>query len=168
MSTSPNRIVVGVDGSPCSLHALGWAMREAEASAASVAAVLVWSDPWSLVGPPSLFGAGKEGRAKLRAHLHDWVAAAARAEGAGKVPVTIHVVAGSPAETLVHESASARMLVVGTTGLTGLRRYVLGSVSQRCAQLSRVPVVIVPSPAVAGEGPEPAGATAGADPQAGW
>ena len=51
------------------------------------------------------------------------------------------------------------MLVVGTTGLSGLRRWMLGSVSQRCAQLSGVPVVLVPIPDK-GEREAPEGAAA--------
>ncbi|MGA2209463.1 MAG: universal stress protein [Acidimicrobiales bacterium] len=144
MGESSNRIVVGVDGSPCSLLALRWALMEALSSGDELEALLVWSDPWSILGPPSLFGAGREGVARLKEMLAERVHQAVAEEDAGAVHVVQHVVAGDPTETLVEHSASARLLVVGTKGLTGLRRWMLGSVSQRCAQLSHVPVVLVP------------------------
>jgi nucleotide-binding universal stress UspA family protein len=145
MEPTPNRIVVGVDGSECSVHALSWALREAIKSGAEVEAVLVWSDPWALGGPPSLIGAGKEQTARLRAVLNDAVKSAiALDKSANPVRITQRLLPGQAAQVLVKESASARLLVVGTRGLTGLGRWVLGSVSQRCAQLSQVPIVIVP------------------------
>lgn len=164
METTSNRIVVGVDGSPCSLLALRWALREALTSGAEIEALLVWSDPWSILGPPSLFGAGREGLARLRSMLADRVKQAIEHEDAASVHVVQHVVAGQPAQTLVERSASARLLVVGTTGLAGLRRWMLGSVSQRCGQLSHIPVVLVPAPlgdSAAAEQPLEAGMVAG-------
>jgi len=144
VKTTSNRIVVGVDGSRCSLRALRWALREAKATGSELEVVMVWMDPWSIGGPPTLFGAGREGLAQLKATLTDWVTHAATAEEAESVRVVEHVVAGKPAETLVSRSKDARLLVVGTTGVTGLRFWMLGSVGQRCGQLSHVPVVLVP------------------------
>lgn len=139
------RSVVGVDGSPCSLLALRWALQEAKSTHAKLEVVHAWSDPWGVVGPPSLWGAGRTGMAHLRADLADHVRRAVEDEDAAAVDITERIVAGDAAETLVGESESARLLVVGTTGLTGLRRWALGSVSQRCGQLSKVPVVLVPA-----------------------
>jgi len=146
MTRPGRRIVVGVDGSPCSLHALRFALREAMAFGADVEAVLVWSDPWAVTGPPSLLGAGPKKIAYLKALLADTIKRAVKEEGAGSVRVTERVIPGHIAEALVAESESALMLVVGATGLTGIRLWMLGSTSQHCAQLSRVPIVIVPHP----------------------
>ncbi|MGO8875027.1 MAG: universal stress protein [Acidimicrobiales bacterium] len=146
MKTTSDRIVVGVDGSACSVQALRWALREALTSGAEVEVVLVWSDPWRIVGPPTLFGAGRQGLRRLKEMLDDRVRQAVAAEKASSVVVTQHVVAGNPAETLVERSATARLLVVGTTGHSELRRWMLGSVSQRCGHLSKIPLVLVPTP----------------------
>ncbi len=151
MEPSSNRIVVGVDCSQGSVHALRWALREAVGTGAEVEAILVWSDPWVIVGPPSLFGAGKEGMARLQATLADRVKHAVDEEHAGDVRVIHRILPGHAPEALVNEAKDARLLVVGTTGLTGLRRWMLGSVSQRCAQLSHIPVVIVPADGEHGE-----------------
>ncbi len=151
MAHTSNRIVVGVDGSPGSRQALRWALREAEATGSTVEAVLVWWDGWALSGPPSLIGAGKEGLAMLKAELHKTVHDVLVEDGrSGKVAVTERVIPGHPAEALVRESESARLLVVGSQGLSGLMRSIIGSVSRRCAQTATVPVVIVP-PAVSSE-----------------
>lgn len=148
MAQTSNRIVVGVDGSRGSRQALRWALREAEATGAAVEAVLVWWDGWAVSGPPSLLGAGKEGLAMLKAELHKTVHDVMVEDGrAGEVTVTERVIPGHPAEALVKESESARLLVVGSQGLSGLMRSIVGSVSRRCAQTATVPVVIVP-PAV--------------------
>lgn len=147
MAETPRRIVVGVDGSLGSVHALAWALREAMTDGAEVEALLVWSDAWAITGPPSLFGAGREGLHRLKATVADAVSRAVReVPGSEAVKVTERVIPGHAAEGLVAESESASMLVVGTTGLSGIRRWMLGSVSQHCAQLAHVPVVIVPTP----------------------
>ena len=49
------------------------------------------------------------------------------------------------------EKANAQIIVMGSCGRSGLSHILLGSVAERVAQLSMVPVVIVKSPA-AGEG----------------
>ncbi len=144
------RIVVGVDGSPGSRHALAWAIREARRRGANVEALLVWSDPWAILGPSSTFPLSDQARAPLRNQLATAVHAARRE--AGELPghpdvrVDEHVVVGDPVEVLCRESAGADLLVVGTRGLGGLKHVLLGSVSEHCAQLSATPVVIVPPP----------------------
>jgi nucleotide-binding universal stress UspA family protein len=141
-----NRIVVGIDGSPDSEEALRWALREAATSGAEIDAVLVWSDPWALTGQSTLRSAGRDRTEHLQDTLAQVVATAVSSEHAGGVKLTQHLLAGNAAQVLAECSRGARMLVVGTTGLSGLRRLMLGSVSQRCAQLSGVPVVLVPIP----------------------
>src|ERR1035441_7636168 len=44
------RIVVGVDGSPASVAALRWAVRQAELTGATVEAVTAWHYPTVVVG----------------------------------------------------------------------------------------------------------------------
>lgn len=151
MTEVSKRIVVGMDGSPDSRQALRWALRQARCSGAYVEALLAWTDPWAISGPPNLRMAGKERAAHLREVLEEAVESAVRAEGADDVKIVQRVVAGNPVDTLVRESRDAALLVVGTTGLSGLRRWMLGSVSQHCAQLSQVPVVLVPLPDGRGE-----------------
>lgn len=147
MQHRPNRIVVGVDCSASSLNAFAWALGEAARSSAEVEVILVWSDPWSPFFSSSTLSAGEKKVARLKELLALRVEQVMRDEKVETVPVVHRVLSGDPAETLVAAAGgAARLLVVGTTGLTGLRRWMLGSVSQRCVQLSPVPVVVVPRP----------------------
>jgi nucleotide-binding universal stress UspA family protein len=155
-------VVVGVDGSPASQQALCWALREAHRSGAVVEAVRVWTDPWAITGPPSLVGAGKEGVAKLHEQLADSVQEAREETGLHDVTVVEELLPGSPAEVLLAESEDADLLVVGTRGLNRVGRWLLGSVSHECSLLARVPVVLVPDPAVRPAHLTPLGTTAGA------
>lgn len=142
---SPRRIVVGIDGSPDSQRALEWALHAATLSGDEVDAVLVWCDPWSLTGTTSLGAAGEETILRLRGMLKQVVTAARENEPAPNVTVVQRVLAGNPHEVLVEEGKGSQLLVVGTRGMSGLRKWMLGSVSQRCAQLSDIPVLIVPA-----------------------
>lgn len=47
------------------------------------------------------------------------------------------------AEALIEASEGAQMLVVGSRGLSGLKKLALGSVSAECVHHARCPVVIV-------------------------
>ncbi|HVW34266.1 MAG TPA: universal stress protein [Acidimicrobiia bacterium] len=72
-------------------------------------------------------------------------AALAPVDTAG-VEIERRVVAGSPAQALVHESKDAALLVVGSRGRSGVTGVLLGSVSRQVAQHASCPVVIVPTP----------------------
>lgn len=61
------------------------------------------------------------------------------------VPITIHVRAGHPAEEIVElaEAIEADLVAVGCRGRTGLKRFFLGSVSERVVRTARCPVLTV-------------------------
>ena len=69
----------------------------------------------------------------------------------------VRLVSGLPGGriTKVASETGARMVVVGSRGRTGLEKILLGSVAQRVAQTSPVPVVIVKSPGDARQVPVP-------------
>ncbi|WP_254545869.1 universal stress protein [Halomarina pelagica] len=71
-------------------------------------------------------------------------AAVERADAAG-VPATGEVTVGVP-DRAIREYAAARgidLVVIGTHGRTGVRRYLLGSVTERVVRLSDAPVLTV-------------------------
>ena len=114
----PERIVVGIDGSPSSLAALAWAARQAELTAAPLAVVVTWAFPNSYgypVGWPEDF----DPAADAKSILDDSVKAVLGAHPS--IPVTTEVVAGHPSVVLVEESKSAALVVVGCRGHGELR-----------------------------------------------
>ncbi|MFF6877419.1 universal stress protein [Streptomyces sp. NPDC012474] len=61
----------------------------------------------------------------------------------GAAKVRKRLVKGNPVEVLPSEAEGATALVVGSRGMGGFRRTLLGSVSQQCALHATCPVVIV-------------------------
>jgi nucleotide-binding universal stress UspA family protein len=135
-----HRIVVGVDGSEPSREALGWAVAEAAAHDASLQVVNVYDlapliPPLGAPMPPE---SGLVDKASLT--LLEEMTAAADTSG---VDIDLITANGSPARTLLDAAADADLLVVGSRGLGGLRRLLVGSVSQQCVHHSTCPVAVV-------------------------
>jgi nucleotide-binding universal stress UspA family protein len=142
MSTT---IVVGVDGSAGSVHALEFALEEAKARGADVKAVSAWHVPATTynVGwvPTGIDPADFERIA--RGALDKTLEEARAAESS--VTVTRVLREGQAADVLVAEAHEADLLVVGSRGLGGFRGLLLGSVGQQCAHHASCPVAIVPN-----------------------
>jgi nucleotide-binding universal stress UspA family protein len=137
-------VVVGVDGSPGSVAALQVAIEEAKLRSTDVKAVTAWHPP--TVGYESQWVASELDQAGYEqgaVAMLERILAEVDASG-----VSIHAFAqhGQAAEVLVEQARGADRLVVGSRGLGGFRGFVLGSVSQRCAQHASCPVVVVPHP----------------------
>jgi nucleotide-binding universal stress UspA family protein len=146
------RIIVGIDGSPQSRAALEWAAIEAKRSGGEIDAVLVygsglaWIDVGSDMEPVIVARSAERAKEALHAAI-----AATELPSEDEVRVNPVVVLGDPAWTLCDLASSADLLVVGTRGRGSFKGLLLGSVSQRCAERSPCPVVVVPSPADAEE-----------------
>ena len=145
------RIVVGIDGSPCSQDALRWALDEARRRDCRVEAVHVWHYPTLTYMPgiaPTPVFAEADMEAEARAVLDeavDKVLAGTTID----VPVDRTVASGGAVAGLVARSHGAELLVVGHRGHGGFRGLLLGSVAHQCASHAACPVVIVrpPTPA---------------------
>lgn len=143
-----NGIVVGVDGSEGSTHALEWAAKEARLRSAPLTVVLAWQWPtslyagsgWAGVDPEAIDDLGKLAEQRL-----DETCAAVATSLQG-LEVGRSVVESAAAPALVEAAEGAELLVVGTRGHGGFTGLLLGSVSQQCAHHSPCPVVIVPPP----------------------
>jgi nucleotide-binding universal stress UspA family protein len=139
-------IVVGVDGSPNSEHALDWAMGQAAALHAPLTVIAVHEVPKSYWGNIPVVGPGDS---ELVEKLHQAAEemtqkAAGRLGDARPASVTVHAVSGFVVQELVDASQDADMVVVGARGGSGVARLLLGSVSTEVVQHSASPVVIVP------------------------
>lgn len=134
-------IVVGVDGSDGSAHALRWAMAEAAHRGWTVAAVLAWGyldQHHEIVAEhfdPNYTAEAAKGA------LDSYVEEALGNEQAAAIQR--RVVSDLPARALIEASESAALLVVGARGLGGFRGLLLGSVSQRCLHQARCPVAVI-------------------------
>jgi nucleotide-binding universal stress UspA family protein len=134
-------IVVGVDGSPGSVAALRWAIREASMRGMAVHAVTAWEVPLeSTFGDMATVG-----------DFHPVVAAeqilvtALADAGAADTHVTVSTapVQGHPAEVLMQQAERAELLVVGSRGHGRIFAALLGSVSQYLAAHAACPVVVI-------------------------
>jgi nucleotide-binding universal stress UspA family protein len=137
-------IVVGVDGSECSISALHFALEEARVRHARLRIVVVWHVPLAAYGagwappPPHL----TEDAEAAAGEILDSAAKLAQ-EGDGEVEIERVVREGQPAQILVEEAEGAELLVVGCRGRGGFRELMLGSISHQCALHARCPVAIV-------------------------
>jgi nucleotide-binding universal stress UspA family protein len=144
-------IIVGVDGSEPSRHALGWAMREAARHGFPLTVVTVHRGSvrpatevyWPM---PDLPDGARVDEAGVRKAAQEMVSQAA-ADMAEPVPdVTVTVADGNPAEELVRAARDADMLVVGSHGNGGFASLLLGSVSSQVVHHAGCPVVVVREP----------------------
>ncbi len=144
------RIVAGVDGSPASLAALQWAVRQAAATGSTVQAVIAWQYP-SVIGgygwaPVALL----ESSACAEIAQKTLAGAIADVDFAGRdVPVISLVREGNAAQVLIDAAADADLLVVGSRGHGGFAGALLGSVSQHCVHHAPCPVAVIRSAAKA-------------------
>lgn len=142
MSASQStRIVIGVDGSPSSIHALKWAFGQAILTGGTIDAVCAWHYP-------SAYGFAVPDCADYQALAEETVSKAiAEARNADHgydaVPVRPVVVKARPARALLEQAKGATLLVVGFRGHGGFSEVLLGSVSQHVVHHAPCPVVIV-------------------------
>jgi nucleotide-binding universal stress UspA family protein len=141
--TSP-RIVAGVDGSPSSMSALRWAIRQAGLTGATVDAVIAWHYPasaggygWAPTGMDEDLNFGENAEKVLA----DAISSAA--VPGSNVGVRARVVEGNAAQVLLDASDDADLLVVGSRGHGGFTGALLGSVSQHVVHHAHCPVVVI-------------------------
>ena len=125
-------IVLGVDGSETAKEALTLAAREAELHDARLRIVVVWQLSSLVYGGGFVaFDEETYGALRDRAQSVADAAGAAVAELAPSVEYETVVLEGQPAEALLGASADADLVVVGSRGLGGFKRLMLGSVSDQ-------------------------------------
>lgn len=144
-------VLVGVDGSAASLHALDWATAYAHRVGWALHIVCSYSLPSftaaSLDGGYAALDDTtiQEGAKSVLAE------AEARVADAG-VRATTEVATGDAAGVLVELSADYGLAVVGTRGRGGFTERLLGTVSSALPAHARCPVVVVPLRAEANRG----------------
>jgi nucleotide-binding universal stress UspA family protein len=135
-------IVVGVDGSQCSLRALDFAAEEAALRGAPLRVVCAWDLPevgYAVSAYPKEF-------LQIIQEEADAIVAEARArvaEHAPTVTVKTKAIKGHPGAAIVKEARSAALVVVGNRGRGGVASLLLGSVSHHVVHLAPCPVIVV-------------------------
>ena len=134
-----NKIVVGTDGSDSAVTALRWAIEEAEIHGSTVEVVGVWNflDQFH-PDRPDTFDAGYT-EDSARAAMAAWVTGVLGADASVKQRVACEV----PVRGLLEAGDAADLLVLGARGAGGFEGLLLGSVSDRVAQLATRPVAVV-------------------------
>jgi nucleotide-binding universal stress UspA family protein len=136
-------IVVGIDGSETSRHALRWAVEEGRVRGAPVTVVHSWHLPY-VGGYPytssSFDPAPFEDAARKTL---DGVVDATDAKGLpAPIERILHV--GDAATGILETAQAADLVVVGSRGLGGFSGLLLGSVGHHVAHHAPCPVVIIP------------------------
>ena len=141
------RIVVGTDGSETAAEAVRQAVDLAKLAGAQLSIVSAYAPvPKRRIqgeqegAPPDIaYGIGPREDVNL---VLDAAAAAARKEG---IEVQTHPVEGDPAEGILNvaEETKADLIVVGNKGMTGARRYLLGSVPNNVSHHAPCSVLVV-------------------------
>jgi nucleotide-binding universal stress UspA family protein len=138
-------IIVGVDGSGHSQRALEWAMNEAAIRHTSLTVLTVHpaivgyfggvvTTPGDLELTEKAQAAVKEEADKVLASL----------DGPHPESVTVKAVHGFPVEELIDASKDADMIVLGSRGVGGFTRMLLGSTAGQVVQHAHCPVLIIP------------------------
>jgi nucleotide-binding universal stress UspA family protein len=138
----PRRILVPVDFSDSSARALRHAAKRAAESGGSLIIVYVVPADYGWLG------IGREELRDLDRSLQRQAADRLRAfadENVGDVAVDLEVRVGQPAEEIIAAARDSKCdsIMLSTRGLTGLDRYLIGSVADRVARLAPCPVVLL-------------------------
>ncbi len=139
-------IVVGIDGSPNSERALEWALKHAAALHTSLQVIAVHEVARSYWGHEPVIGASDISiMDKLQRSAEEMTERAVSQLGdARPTSVQVRAVSGFVVQQLINAAQDADELVLGSHGLRGLARLVLGSVSNEVIEHAVCPVVIVP------------------------
>jgi len=141
------RIVVGTDGSDTAAEAVRQAVDLAKLAGAQLSIVSAYEP----VSKRRLEGEQQGAPADVQFEIGpredvnlvlDAAAAAAKQEG---VEVQTHPVEGAPSDAILNvaEKTNADLIVVGNKGMTGARRFLLGSVPNNVSHHAPCSVIIV-------------------------
>jgi len=143
--TTARRFLVPVDFSDSSLRALRYAVGLAEESGGALTIVhVVTADyGWLDIGREEYRDLDKALQKQAAAELR----ALADANVPRNVPADLEVRIGRPADEIVAAASEAKsdLIVLSTRGLTGLDRYLIGSVTDRVVRIAPCPVFLLRS-----------------------
>lgn len=154
MTTRQPTVLVGIDGSPAAENALAWAVDYVRRHNGRLRLVTAWSWP-TFQGKPIQYG-----RYNPERSARTMLRSVATECGVPRELVEVVVTKGSAPHILLEEAKAADLLVVGSRGLGGFSRLMIGSTSSACVHHSPCPVAIVRTKATQHHG---AGVVVGVD-----
>jgi nucleotide-binding universal stress UspA family protein len=141
--TRDDVVLVGVDGSAASLHALDWAAAQARTHGWAVRLVCSYSLP-SFTAASLDGGYAALDDTAIQEGAKAVLAEATQRVSSMGVPVSAKVLTGDAAGVLVEMSHTVRLAVVGTRGRGGFADRLLGTVSSALPAHAYCPTVVVP------------------------
>lgn len=152
------RIVVPLDGSARAEHALPVAVRLARASGGSLMLVQVAALPVIYETYTAASYTAEVVEAEIE-EAEDYLRTLAQSELLAGVKTETKALFGAAAQTILSVALSynADLIVMTSQGKTGLKRWVLGSVAQKIARYSSVPVLVLHEGGSIPAGPHPDG-----------
>lgn len=135
------KILVGYDGSENAKRALAVALDLAKKYGAAITAASVAHVPDYAATRDEVDGALEDARSFFEKGFEEAKGLADR-EG---VSLNTVVLVGHPGDALTHlaEKEGYDLIVVGARGLSGIKRYIMGSVSTHVVRLAHCPVLVV-------------------------
>jgi nucleotide-binding universal stress UspA family protein len=139
----PSSIVVGTDGSDLAERALREAVDIAERDGARLHIVTAYPDLYAY--NEKITSGAATIPVNLREVAQSVLARAEREAEAKGVAVSTYASDKNPAEAILDtaDEAKADLIVVGSRGLSGIRRFLLGSVSAKVSEHAKCSVMIV-------------------------
>lgn len=152
-------VLCPVDFSEHAAHALRYAAAVVRRSGARLHVLFV-NDPLLVAAAAAAYDRASLGEAS-RAELQQFVATTIGARRLAGMTLQLHTAIGKPAREVLNatDAGCHDLIVMGTKGLNGARRMLLGSTTVEVLRHARVPVLAVP-PAPSGQPPS--------SPAAGW
>ncbi len=135
VKTPFKKVVIATDGSDNSKNAVDIGIKIAGSMGASVDAVHVVRAAWET-----------EVDSELRDEAKKIVGYVEEKGNEENVSVEGVILIGNPAEMLIDyaQKKDADLIVMGTKGMSGIKRFMLGSVAENVVRHSEKPVMVVP------------------------
>jgi nucleotide-binding universal stress UspA family protein len=138
-------IIVGVDGSGHSQRALEWAMNEAVMRHEPLIVLTVHDAVAGYFGAAAVYADDPAQTDQAReAAQQETDKVLAGLAGPRPESITVRAVHGFPADELINAGRDADMIVLGSRGVGGFARLLMGSVASQVSQHAHCPVLIVP------------------------
>lgn len=141
------KILVATDGSSCSRMAVSYAVGLAKLSGAELIALYVVDLKTGCGLEQCITIMTPETDALMKLHQRGERAVKYAEDVASKEGVSVdkRLVEGHPAEEIIRlaREESVDLIVMGTLGLSGIKKYLLGSTADKVVRHSRVPVLTV-------------------------